>query len=183
MITYTDIKREFEESLGYIRNDIAALCADEHKTVNYTVALLIGCACEALADAGAYASKEQAFADLMPDDDWRKLAQPLFNAVRNGLAHSFDTKPLFVNGQEVQIHFNWHAQRVIDIRHGHGLDRLHIGPRLLAARLCGKIDAFRAKLQQDNAACQKFRDALLRDRTVKCSEDVWNVLKRKTAHH
>ena len=58
-LSFTDIEKEFNESLAYIRNDIAWLC--EHDSgLNYTVALLIGCACEALADGGAGTSKDGA---------------------------------------------------------------------------------------------------------------------------
>ena len=55
-VTYEEIKEEFEYSLGYIHNDIQALCQGK-QTLNYTVALLVGVACEALEDAGAYTNK------------------------------------------------------------------------------------------------------------------------------
>src|SRR5713101_8131562 len=50
-VSYADIKHEFDMTLGYIHDDIRALCAGT-ETVNYTVALVIGVACEALEDAG-----------------------------------------------------------------------------------------------------------------------------------
>ena len=56
--------------------------------MNYTVALLIGVACEALEDAGFYANKKTVLADLLPDDDWKQLAGVLYEALRNGLAHN-----------------------------------------------------------------------------------------------
>jgi hypothetical protein len=52
-VTYAEIEKEFNESLGYIHNDIQALCGGT-QTLNYTVALLVGVACEALEDARAY---------------------------------------------------------------------------------------------------------------------------------
>ena len=64
-------------------------------------------ACEALSDGGATPSKEQLLAELLPEDDWRPLAMPLFDALRNGLAHNFDTKHADLDGQEIQIYFPW----------------------------------------------------------------------------
>jgi hypothetical protein len=67
--------------------------------LNYTVGLLIGVACEALEDAGAYPNKKTVFAELLPDDDWRQLKDVLFDALRNGLAHNFDMKHIHVDGE------------------------------------------------------------------------------------
>jgi len=176
-MTYADIRQEFDESLGYIRNDVTALCEDERRSLNYTVALLIGCGCEALADAGQYPSKERAFEELLPVA-WRPLAKKLYDAVRNGLTHSFDTKHICIKQQEVQIHFFWHATRVIQITETNGFDRLCIGTRLLAAKLCANIDQFRKRRQTDDAACLRFKEAARRDRTVPCPDELWNRLKQ-----
>jgi hypothetical protein len=177
-VTYADIRQDFDDSLGYIVNDVEALCRG-HERVNYTVMLLVGCACEALADAGAFASKEIAFAELLPDDDWRGLSRHLFDALRNGLAHSFDTKHIQVDGQSIQIHMSWDMERVITIDSNGGNDKLLIGPRPLGARVCDSIREFRAKLQRDDIACQRFRDALDRARIVKVSASLWQKLKQK----
>jgi hypothetical protein len=34
------------------------------------------------------------FAELLPTNDWKALAKPLYEALRNGLAHKFDTEAL-----------------------------------------------------------------------------------------
>lgn len=109
LVTYAEIEEEFEYSLGYIHNDIQALCQGT-QTLNYTVALLVGVACEALEDAGAYANKITVLEELLPDADWKKLARPLFDALRHGLAHNFDTKHIHVNGDIVQIHLSWSTE-------------------------------------------------------------------------
>lgn len=174
-LSFGDIEKEFEESLGYIRNDITWLCKN-NSGLNYTVALLIGCACEALSDGGASPSKEQILAELLPEGDWRSLAKPLFDALRNGLAHSFDTKHLYVDGQEVQIYISWSMKEIIAIGPANGSTGLFIGIQPLAQRLCGKIDAFKGILQNDEAARKRFRAALQRNRTVRCSMETWKKL-------
>jgi hypothetical protein len=180
-ISYADITKEFDESLGFIRNDITALC-NQQETVNYTVALLIGCACEALADGGAGNSKDRVFAEMLPEGDWRVLAKPLFDALRNGLAHSFDTKHLHMGADEIQIHISWNLTAIVEPTQD-GLGIL-VGIRSLAARLCAKINEFQALLQEDEQARKKFRAALQRERKRKCSPlelAAWGRLVRHTA--
>jgi hypothetical protein len=73
-LSFADIRKEFDESLGYLKNDISALCR-QHETVNYTVALLIACACELMGKASGRQSHE-IFAVLLPANDGKALAKP-----------------------------------------------------------------------------------------------------------
>ena len=177
-VSFADIKKEFKESLGYIHNDIEWLC-QHSSSLNYTIALLIACACEALSNGGAYTSKQAALADLLPDDDWKRLKGPLFDLLRNGLAHSFDTKHLQVGTQSVQIYMDFHTQEIIAIKRMQGGDGLILGTRPLGMKMCQKIKEFEAKLRNDPEACCRFRDAMQRERTVSCSEEIWMKLKSK----
>src|SRR5688500_13696948 len=95
-LSFEDIKTEFDESLGYIKNDISALCR-QNERVNYTVALLVACGCEVLAEGWGGRRPHDVFAELLPDTDWKALAKPLYEALRNGLTHKFDTKHLHVD--------------------------------------------------------------------------------------
>jgi hypothetical protein len=174
-LSYADIEKEFEESLGYIHNDIEWLQKNDSK-LNYTVALLVGCACEALADAGASTSKERILAEVLPAGDWQQLAKPLFDALRNGLAHSFDTKHLHVGAAEIQIHISWTKKDVVSIvKTQNGLGLL-IGIQPIADLIRGKINDFKQVLRTDEAARRRFRAAMRRDRTVSCPIDVWKRL-------
>lgn len=152
--TYADIEREFDESLGYIHNDIQALCASRN-TLNYTVALLVGVACEALEDACAYPSKLKVLAELLPDTDWQQLAKPLFEAIRHGLAHHFDTKHIHVDGEVVQIYLSWSMKETIRIKQVNGHDALYLGTCQLGAGVCRKIQDFKTRLQHDSVARQR----------------------------
>jgi hypothetical protein len=178
-VTYDEIEEEFEYSLGYIHNDIQALCQGQKK-LNYTVALLVGVACEALEDAGAYANKITVLGDLLPDADWKKLAKPLFDALRHGLAHKFDTKHIHVNGNVVQIYLSWTLPKTICIEQVNGKDALRISTCRLGNGVCEKIRDFRTKLQNDADARKRFKNALDYGHTVDCAPQLWDVLKNKT---
>ena len=178
-ITYREIEKEFNESLGYIHDDIQTLCTGT-ATLNYTVALLVGVACEALEDARAYPNKIKAFEELLPDTEWKKLARPLFDAIRHGLAHKFDTKHIHVNGKVIQIYLSWSMPEVICIKRTSGQeDGLFLGTRQLGAGIYRKIQEYRTKLQNDADACQRFRDWLQTGRTVNCPQELWTLLKSK----
>ena len=46
--TFAELEKEFNDTLGFIRNDLRWLITHDGR-VNYTVALLVGCGCEMLA--------------------------------------------------------------------------------------------------------------------------------------
>jgi hypothetical protein len=158
--TWADIRKEFDESLGYVRQDIKWL--QEHDCgLNYTVALLVGCGCEMLAAARGDKKRrgERVFAELLPAGDWCLLSDSLYTALRDGLAHGFDTKHLIVDGQAFQIYISWRHPKVIEIRRVNNGLGLWIGVQALATALCAEIGKFEKLLQQNEAARRLFRQA------------------------
>src|SRR5436190_17121147 len=106
-VSFADIKSEFDETLGYIRQDIRWLL-DHDSGLNYTIALLVGCACEMLADCrvGTKTKGQVVFSELLASGELRVLANRLYGALRDGLAHGFDTKHILVDGKEHQIYLD-----------------------------------------------------------------------------
>lgn len=158
-LSFADVKKEFDESLGYLRNDITAIRQGKH-TVNYTVALLIGCGCEMLAAGkGDRKHPERILAELLPPGDWRLLADRLYTALRDGLAHGFDTKHLHVDGEIIQICISWGYMQVIGIQRVDSGVGIYIGIQPLAEALCATIDQFEERLRHDQAARRLFKAA------------------------
>jgi hypothetical protein len=179
MTAFKEIEREFTVTLGYIRDDINALITGS-QTLNYTVGLLIGVACEALEDAGAYSNKKTVLAELLPDDEWRQMKDVLFDALRNGLAHNFDTKHIHVDGRLLQIYMVWTLPKPIAIGIRNGAEALEIGTCVLGRGICQKIEEFRLRLQTDLAACERFKKSLdSSGRRVDCKPALWDVLRDK----
>ncbi len=83
----------FENLKNYLRNDLSLIISLERGTPNYAAALLIAAASEAL--SRLLGRKEDS---VFVDDLLGKYQVPevvrriLFNAVRNGFAHLYDTK-------------------------------------------------------------------------------------------
>jgi hypothetical protein len=150
-LSYSAIHSEFENSFGFIRNDLRAVCAGK-ETINYTVMLLVGCGCEMLAAARGDRKHPARILEEILEPEWKPLANALFSALRNGLAHGFDTKHLIVDGVSYQIYMQWKARAVVRLHRTPLTTRLEIGPPLLAARICQKIDELQALLRADAGA-------------------------------
>ncbi len=165
------IKQEFAESLGYIRGDIKWLI--EHDSgLNYTIALLIGCGCEMLSACRGDKIRlgEKVFAELLPTGEWQLLASRVYGALRDGLAHGFDTKHLLVDGIEHQIYLDVRGAREIRItKNSRGIG-LYIGTRPLAEALCAKITDLEALLEHDENARQCFIKARQRPADLNATE-------------
>jgi len=178
-LSLQDIKQEFDETLGYIRGDITWLIT--HSCLNYTIALLIGCGCEMLAACEGDTRKrhgEKVFAELLPAGELQVLADRIYAALRDGLAHGFDTKHLLEDDEEHQIYLSVQGPRDIKIikppERGVGL---HIGTRPLAEALCAKITEFENLLQHDEAAQQRFLKARQPTAALNTSEAAaWRTL-------
>lgn len=152
------IKAEFAVTLGYVRGDIKWLLEKNEGVLNYTIGLLIGCGCEMLAACAGDKRRlgEKVFAELLPAGDWQLLATRLYTALRDGLAHGFDTKHLVVDGKEHQIFLSSTGRGGLGFgRDSRGIG-LHIGLRVIAEGLCAKIDEFEALLKHDSDARKRF---------------------------
>jgi hypothetical protein len=172
-----DLKQEFDESLGYIRQDIRWLI-DHDSGLNYTIALLIGCGCEMLAALDDKNRRgEKVFAELLPAGEWQLLAARIYGALRDGLAHGFDTKHLLVDGSEHQIYISVRGPQNIRIKKTHRGLGLYIGIRRLAEGLCNKITNFEARLAHDEGARQRFIEARQPTATLSRAEAAaWHTL-------
>lgn len=155
---FSEIEQEFDETLGFIQNDLAAICAKDLGT-NYTAALLIGCACDVIAQRrGGRVRDFEVFAELLPDtSDWRTLAKPLFEAVRHGLAHGFDTKEIRFNGGIMTVTISWRRREHLSIDRTREKPSLVLNVQSLATALNEKIDSLREQLIDDSSACDRFR--------------------------
>jgi hypothetical protein len=183
-ISFADIKEEFDETLGYIRQDITWLL-NKDSGLNYTIALLVGCGCEALAACLGDTKRrgEMVFAELLPSGALQVLATRLYGALRDGLAHGFDTKHISADGTEHQIYLDSRGpQRIAVVNNNRGIG-LRIGIRSLAESLCAKITDFETLLRQDEGARRHVQNA--HQRTADLNKDeaaAWREMVRRAGY-
>lgn len=167
--TFAETKGEFDETLGYIRGDLDWLIKNK-PNLHYTVALLVGCGCEMLAACRGHRKRgEIVFAELLPPGDWQVLATRLYGALRDGLAHGFDTKHILVDGIEHQICLNSMAQTQLQFSDSNRGIILSVEIKSIAAALCAKITDFENLLKQDSDVRERFMKA--HQRPAELSQD------------
>jgi hypothetical protein len=183
-VSFAEIKGEFDETLGYIRQDIKWLL-DHNSGLNYTIALLVGCGCEILAGCrgGTKRRGEMVFAELLPSGELQVLVNRLYTALRDGLAHGFDTKHLLVDGTEHQIYLDSRGpQGIAIVNYSRGIG-LRIGIRSLAEALCEKITEFETLLRNDEEARKRFQDAHQRTADLSKNEAMaWRAMVKAAGY-
>ena len=106
------------------------------------------------------------FAELLPaTKELQTLADRIYSALRDGLAHGFDTKHLRVDGTEHQIYLASLGSQEIAIQESDRGIGLQIGIGVLAEGLCAKITDFEKQLMQDEDVQRRFMNA--RQRTAR----------------
>jgi hypothetical protein len=114
----------------------------------------------------------------LPDTEaLQVLAERLYSALRDGLAHGFDTKHLRVDGMEHQIYLASLGSQEIAIQKNRRGIGLRIGIGLLAEGLCAKITDFEKQLLLEEDVRQRFMYARQRTADLNTNEAAaWRAL-------
>jgi hypothetical protein len=152
-VGFSQIEREFKETFGYIRGDIAAIGKTDLR-LNYTVALLICCACQMLAWHKGLAD-DQVFTSLLPDGEpYRVIGKTMFEALRNGLAHRFRPDTIEIGEDQ------WRFTMSPDLNHltaSQGRPNwLRVNVKILSERVASQIEAYERELRESPRARLEF---------------------------
>ena len=157
-VTFAQISREFDETFGYVRQDIAAIRRTD-LGLNYTVALLICCACEMLAWHRSLKA-DQVFTSLLPDEErWRLLGKKIFKALRNGLAHKFRPNTVKAGSEQWRFSIAWQdgpPVKVIRTKKTDEPNWLQPNAKVLEERLTAQINAYHEELRTSASARVNF---------------------------
>jgi hypothetical protein len=108
-VTFENIRNEFSELRNLILNDLKII-RGAPKGGNYAAALLVVTACEA-AGTLRYGRKDGGFdffRDYLVPEKWRSVSNSIYNALRNGLAHSFLTKAILkTDDKPIELGISW----------------------------------------------------------------------------
>lgn len=107
----------------------------------------------------------------------------MYSALRNGLAHGFDTKHILADGAEHQIYLSYQGTQAIAVvknRRGIGL---RIGVPSLAESLCVKITELEILLRQSEQTRRGFQDARQQPAILNKDEaTVWREMVRAAGY-
>ena len=162
-----------EPEVGRLRNFIVGdldYLISQNTGGNYLAAALITCACDALSylKHGDKNRGERFFAEVIPLE-WKLLAPALYEAIRDGIVHSYDTKVICVGSRKVVVNISWGA-----MPHFHlSADRktIHINIKNLAADFKDAIKRFEADLKDKPDLRETFEKAMRKSREISVQEN------------
>src|SRR5579862_1360014 len=153
--SWSQVEREFKETLGYLRDDIARLRRIQ-EGLGYTTALLICCACDSLAwhkDLKDY----DVFTDLLPDEtSYKTVGKSMFEALRHGLAHRFRPDTISIGASdELRFTLQWSGGKHLRTQRGNP-NWLVLELEVLCDRALAAINNYEAELRRDEIARRNF---------------------------
>ena len=164
-IVFQDIEKEFKETFGYVRQDIAKILEMDLR-LHYTITLLVCCACEMLT-WHRNLKEEQAFevfTSLLPDaEPYKNLGKTLWEAIRNGLAHNFRPDTIRIEDDEWRFTISsGHSGPHMSVTGG-APDKeephwVHLNIRVFSERVMSQIDAYEQELRVSPDACRMFKE-------------------------
>lgn len=164
-VAFAEIEKEFRETFGYVRQDIAAI-RKANLGLNYTVALLICCACQMLAWHKDL-EDDQVFTSLLPDTEaYQVIGKTMFEALRNGLAHRFRPDTIKIGNQQWRFAIYWRGGSNLRASEGEP-NWLPLNVKVLEEQLAAKIDAYEEELRQSASARLGFRE-----KSKRCIRDI-----------
>lgn len=182
-ITYDDIKDDFEELCGFFKNDLRILLQSSVGG-NYATVLVATTACEVLGPLRFdNHGNHKFFSKYLLPETWKAVAPSLYNALRNGLAHSYATKTiLHINGANLELGISWSAKPHLQFDHQHSV--LYINVRELAHQVNEALATYEAELKAEPQLCARYKDRRQKRQTINVhtSElETWKALISSSA--
>ena len=177
--TYNDIKDDFEELRDFFTNDLRILIQSSVGG-NYAAVLIATTACEVLGPLRFENNGEREFFRmyLLPET-WRTVAPSLYDALRNGLAHSYATKTILnINGADLELGISWSEKPHLQFDHKHSV--LYINVRKLAQQVSEALAVYEEELKAQPKLCVLYAERRKRKRIINVHTSVereeWKAL-------
>ena len=155
-VAFADVEGEFERVFGLIRHDLERILA-LNRGGNFAAATLVACACETLA---RYRYRSEGggapFSRLLPSGPFQKIARTLYNVLRNGLVHDYNTADIRAGGTTVRLAIAWREHRHLSVKEIEGVPNLVLNVTQLCRDLFSLIEEYRAELQSSGPARDQF---------------------------
>jgi hypothetical protein len=118
---------------------------------------------------------------LLPSDhQYQVIGGTLYDALRNGLVHGYDTKRIRWNSSSIGLLVSWEKESHLKVITWEGKPCLVLNVQSLADRLSAEIDSFRDELRTQPRARDRFVGQLNQDKekyVVRPEEiEAWNRL-------
>lgn len=158
-IAFKEIETEFNQTFGYVKQDISMILGVD-LNLNYTIALLVCCACEMLTWHRGLRDDEacDVFTSLFPSTGpYKAVGKTLWEALRNGLAHNFRPDTIRIEDNEWRITISSQNEPHMSVtkRHSNRID-LNINIRTFSSQVISQINAYEEELRVSPDARLRF---------------------------
>ena len=155
-VSFEEIEKKFDKIFGFIEGDLKRIIT-LHPGVNYAAALLVACACDTLAEYkyGRRGQGEKVLRKLLPAGPYRKVAKPIYDALRDGFAHGYNGYDILFDGQTLQIAIAWKRGTHLSVRKIKEVPNLILNVRQLCEALFLEFEKYRHTLKE-NETSRKF---------------------------
>jgi hypothetical protein len=171
-VSYDEIRDRFDTLRRFLLDDLD-LVVTQPVGGNYAAVLLITAACDAVGRLryGTRAGGEPFFAEYLLPARWRPVGAQLFDALRNGLAHAYDTKIVVQIGdrpievvvsRREDVHLSFDAADC----------RLFVNVEALTTQLKAARVKYDGQLKQSAEFRDRFTKWINRDTTVNVVKEV-----------
>lgn len=162
-VPYSTIQAEFERIRDFVIKDLRILIENEVGG-NYLSISLITCACDALARFN-YGQKNRGdlfFTQKMLSPEWQPVGKCIYDAMRNGIVHSYETKAISLDGRRLTLGVSWKDKDHLSF----STDKtcLYMNVQVLAENLEQALKEFEQELISSSSAREKFYKAMRKDR-------------------
>lgn len=184
-VEFDKIKDDFRELEAFVLNDLGII-TNAPKGGNYAAVLLITTACEALG-ALRYGRKDGGldfFTNYLLPEPWRVVSKSIYDALRNGLAHSFSTKTV-VNASEkpIELGISWSKEKHFSYESSRSV--LFLNVQQLASDLRRAFGRYQSELQQSAELRHTFYKWREKQRIYQVQNEnergKWSALLNQTA--
>ena len=160
-ISYEDIKPTFEKVCHNFSYDLNLL-KSQILGGNYITALLIACACETLSRY-RYGKEDgvRFFSEKMLPGEWRPVAPSLFDAMRNGIAHNFETKSIRIGDRLLDICISWRQEPHLHFSPDKKI--LYLNIQTMVGQILGLLREYEESLVSDPELRRHFSEAMQAD--------------------
>lgn len=155
-VSFANIEENYHRVFGFIQSDIERFLTLAPGG-NFAIAGLAACACETLARY-RYGSGEGAdvFSRLLPAGPFQVIGKSLFDILRNGLVHHYDTADIRVEGQIIRLAISWRAELHLSVKDIDGIPNLVLNVTTLCENLFRAFADYREELKTTTEARDRF---------------------------
>lgn len=180
-VTFGEIEEEFLRLKNFLTADLK-LILEPGTGGNYISAALIACACDALTwlISGKKNKGEEFFTRHLLTPQWAPVGKTIYDAVRNGLVHSYETKDIVVGGTRIRLGISRKEKPHLTFDAAEGI--LYLNVQQLTRDLLTAIDEYQDRLKDDENLRAAFRknmksgkEVLIRDQKA---VELWQSLLR-----